>query len=350
MQSTSLRFVPRALVALLVAGLTALSVGQAADRRSSASKNVLAVVEGESITEADVKAASAEQFAAIERDYAQRQYDLLKSGVDQLIEERLIAAEAADRGVTEEDLLATLAPKPVTDADVERFYAENQARIRGTKEQVAPQIKQYLEQLNEDRVRKTFFAELREKHPVDYRLEPLRVEVAATGPSKGPAGAPITIVEFADFQCPYCVKILPTLDQVLEKYGDRVRLVYRQYPLPIHNDAQRAAEASLCAQEQGKFWEMHDGMFANQRLGADGLKATAAGLGLDAEQFNACLDSGQFADEVATDVAEGSAAGVSGTPAMFINGRFISGAVPFEQITEVIDDELRRKGIKTASQ
>lgn len=348
MHSTAIR---PALCALLTlaAGLSVFSGCQAADRQSGKG-DVLATVEGKPITEADVKAASAEQFQAFEREYAQKRYDLLKAGLDRLVEDRLVTAEAAARGISEEDLLATMDTKPVTDADVDRFYQENQARIRGTKEQMAPQIREYLEQLNQDRARKVFMADLREKHKVDYRLDPLRIQVAATGPAKGPANAPVTIVEFADFQCPYCVRIKPALDQVLETYGDRVRLVYRQFPLTaIHENAERAAEASLCAQDQGKFWEMHDAMFANQHLlEADQLKATAASLGMNAEQFDECLDSGQYKDAVAADAEAGNAAGVSGTPALFVNGRFLNGAVPVDQITELVDDELRRKGIKTA--
>ena len=113
----------------------------------------------------------------------------------------------------------------------------------------------------------------------------------------------------------------------------------------MHPKAQKAAEASLCAHEQGKFWELHDAMFANQQaLDVPALKTTAAGLGVNAEQFNQCLDSGKYAKQVADDMAAGSAAGVSGTPALFVNGRFISGAVPFEQIAPVIDDELRPQG------
>ena len=135
-----------------------------------------------------------------------------------------------------------------------------------------------------------------------------------------------------------------------EKYGDKVRIVFRQYPLPIHQNAQKAAEASLCANDQGKFWEMHDAMFSNQQeLGGRQLKAKAAELGLNAEKFNSCLDSGQDAAEVQADMKAGSAAGVSGTPAIFINGRFISGAVPIEQITSVIDDELQAQGQQTAA-
>lgn len=178
-----------------------------------------------------------------------------------------------------------------------------------------------------------------------YPLDIVRVPVAATGPSRGPQTAPVTIVEFADFQCPFCARLQPTLEQLIAKYGDKVRLVFRQFPLQFHTHAQKAAEASLCAWEHGKFWEMHDAMFENQQaLYVDSLKAKAAALGLNADAFNSCLDSGKYADQVQRDLDDGAAAGVSGTPAIFINGRFLSGTVPLEQLSQIVDDELRRSG------
>jgi protein-disulfide isomerase len=330
-----------ALLALTLAALPALAAPKKAGE-----DDVLAIVDGKPISESDVVESAPADFKALERDYRQKRHDLLQTGLDRLVEQKLLAAEAKKRGSSEEEVLEGIAAKPVTDADVDAFYTENQSRLREglTKEQVAPQIRQYLEQVNEQSARSEFFAELRKQHAVDYRLEPLRVEVAATGPSRGPANAPVTIVEFADFQCPYCARILPALDQLMQSYGDKVRLVYRQFPLTIHNNAEIAARASLCANEQGKFWEMHDGMFANQRaLDAAQLKTTAANLNLDADAFNECLDSGRYADQVAADTAAGTEAGVSGTPALFVNGRFIAGAVPLEDITKIVDDELRRR-------
>jgi protein-disulfide isomerase len=314
------------------------------------SAEVLAVVNGKSITEADVRNSAEEQFKNLDREYQQNKHQLVENTLEQVVRERLLEAEAAARGVSKEQILTEIKAAPVTDADVDAFYEQNKDRIPRPKADVAAQIKQYLEQQNQQKSQTDFYAQLQDKYSVEYKLEPIRVEVAATGPAKGPENAPITIVEFSDFQCPFCSRVNPTLAQVREKYGDKVRIVFRQYPLPFHQQAQKAAEASLCAHEQGKFWEMHDALFANQQaLGVDQLKTHATTLGLNAEAFNACLDSNKYADQVAKDMKEGSAAGVSGTPAMFVNGRFISGAVPFEQIAPVIDDELRRKGIKTAS-
>ncbi len=333
-------------------GLLALALGlgvwlpACADQaKSEASGKVLAVVNGKPITDADVREKSAAQFQQLDRDYEQNKYQLLQGQLEEMIQDRLLEAEAAAKGVTKEQLLADIKPAVVTDAAVDAFYEENKARIPQPKEQVAPQIKQYLEQRGQFEAREKFFTDLKARYKVETKLEPLRTDVAATGPAKGPANAPVTIVEFSDFQCPFCARLTPTLEQVKAKYGDKVRVVFRQYPLPMHAQAQKAAEASLCANEQGKFWEMHDAMFKNQQqLAVENLKAKAAELGLNAETFNSCLDSGKYQSKVAEDQAAGTAAGVSGTPALFINGRFINGAVPLEQITEVIDDELHRKG------
>jgi len=176
--------------------------------------------------------------------------------------------------------------------------------------------------------------------------EPQRTEVATAGyPTRGPATAPVTIVEFSDFECPFCGRLFPTLKAVEKNYPSQVRIVYRQYPLRrIHPMAEKAAEASLCANEQGRFWEMHDSLFGDQEhLMVDALKARAVELKLDTAAFNACLDSGKEVAAIDKDIAEGTNAGVTGTPAMFINGRMVVGARPYADIQAVIEDELARK-------
>jgi protein-disulfide isomerase len=305
---------------------------------------VLATVDGKPVTAAEVK--TADQFAQIERECAAKKHDVLEGELDQVIRERLLAAEAAARGVSTQSILAGLKPPEISDADVAKFYDENKAQIPGPKEQFAPQIRQYLQQRGQAEAQQKLFADLSVKYKVEKKLEPIRIEVAASGPARGPATAPVTIVEFSDFQCPFCGRLFETLEQVKTKYGDKVNIVFRQFPLAsIHPNAQKAAEASLCANEQGKFWEMHNAMFKNQEeLAVDSLKAKAAGLGLKADAFNSCLDSGKFAAQILVDQKDGSVAGVSKTPAMFINGRFLLGAASIEQITAVIDEELKRKG------
>jgi protein-disulfide isomerase len=173
---------------------------------------------------------------------------------------------------------------------------------------------------------------------VEVGYDPARV--------KGSPSAPVTMVEFADFQCPFCGRIEPTLNELLSKYDGKVQLAYRDFPLShIHPYAQKAAEASRCAGEQGKFWDYHGLLFANQaKLDNQSLLLHARSLKLDEKKFEDCLSSGKYAAAVAKDLEEGRQAGVSGTPAFFINGLFLSGAVLPENFSRLIDDELARTG------
>jgi protein-disulfide isomerase len=322
--------------------LTGDSTPTAASAAVADNGDVLARVGSIEITVQEVEEDLASELMAVNRE----RQEILEKGLDAAIEEALLELEAAAQGVPENKLLEQVyadVAQP-SEADIDAFYEGRKARINKPKEEVAGQIRNYLLQQSRQNSRNYFLKGLRERYEVVSYIEPIRMAVSAgSAPSFGPANAPVTIVEFSDFQCPYCQRLAPTIDQVKAKYGDQVRVVFRQFPLPIHDNAQKAAEASLCAAEEGKFWEMHDAMFANIRaLGVDDLKKTADGLNL-ADGFDQCLDSGKFASQVAEDLREGRAAGVTGTPAMFINGRFVSGAVPFDQIAKLIEDELERE-------
>ena len=167
---------------------------------------------------------------------------------------------------------------------------------------------------------------------------------AGNAPSKGPKSAPVQIVEFSDFQCPFCGRVVPTIKQIEDKYGDKVRISFRNFPLPFHNNAQAAAEAGAAANAQGKFWQMHDKMFANQQaLDRASLEKYAGEIGLDVGKFKSDLDSGKYKDVVNKDMEYAKTVNVNGTPAFFINGHFINGAMPFESFAQVIDAELQKK-------
>ena len=154
----------------------------------------------------------------------------------------------------------------------------------------------------------------------------------------------MTIVEFSDFQCPFCKQVVPTLTQVRSRYGEKVKLVYRDFPIDgLHPQARKAAEAARCAQDQGKFWDYHDALFANApKLSLGQLKTYAQQVGLDLPSFERCLASGTHAAAVQKSVDEGIRLGVTGTPAFFINGEFVSGAQPVESFARVIERELAR--------
>jgi protein-disulfide isomerase len=180
-----------------------------------------------------------------------------------------------------------------------------------------------------------------------------KVDVPADAPAKGPKAAKVTIVAWSDFQCPFCSKVVPTLKQIEDSYGKDVKVVFRHQPLPFHNNAKIAAEASMAAHEQGKFWPMHDKMFANQTaLDRPALEKYAQELGLDMNKFKAALDQGKFSAVVEKDSAQGMAVGANGTPTFFINGREFVGAQPFEAFKGVIDEEIKKadaiiaKGVK----
>lgn len=163
---------------------------------------------------------------------------------------------------------------------------------------------------------------------------------------KGDANAPVTIVEWSDFECPFCTKFykntMAQLDETYIKTG-KVKMVYRDYPLGFHANAQKAAESAECAGEQDKFWEMHDKLFeTGVSGGVSSFKQMAIDLGLDTEKFNECLDSGAMAEEVKKDMQDGIAAGITGTPGFIINGRLIKGAQPFENFKAIIDAELAK--------
>ncbi len=167
------------------------------------------------------------------------------------------------------------------------------------------------------------------------------VSVAGSEPFLGGEDAKLTILEYSDFQCPYCSKVVPTVHQIAEAYGDTVKIVFRNFPLSFHQFAQKAAEASECANVQGKFWEMHDKLFANNgALTVPDLKLYAGQLGLDQAKFDACLDNGDMAAEVTKDFEAGTSSGVQGTPAFIIGGEQISGAQPFDAFKAIIDKKL----------
>jgi protein-disulfide isomerase len=319
--------------------------GQAFAVASESPADILAEVAGQKITRADVEKLVADQLAKIELE----RKTLIEKGLDYLMEQKLLEAEAAARKVSVDDLIkAEIDDKAgqISDEDAKAFYDANKARIKGDYATMATRMKQYLSQQKRQELRDQLVESLRAKYPTKNLLPIDRVAVAEAGsPAKGPSDAPVTVIEFSDFECPFCGRIEPTLAKIEKNYGDQIRFVFRQFPLSVHPHAQKAAEASLCADEQGKFWEMHDAMFDDQHsLGVEQLRSKAASLGLDADKFNACLDGDKFNSRIQADIADGQKAGVGGTPALFVNGRFINGAVPYDDIAKVIDDELARKG------
>lgn len=322
---------------------------------ATASSKVLATVGGQPVTQAEVEARLLKRILS-------QQPQLLDSALEEAIQEKLVELEAAAQKTSKEQLIereVAARSGAVTDAEIDAFYEQNKARIppNMTREQVVPQIRNYLGQQRRDEVTKAFYASLGSKYAVTNnraaerqaeelaKAKELRSQLeAGAAQFKGPASAPVTIVEFSDFQCPFCSRVLPAIDETVKTFGDKVRVVFRQFPLEsIHPQARKAAEASLCAGDQGKFWEMHDALFADQKaLEVAQLKEKAVKLGVDGAKFNECLDGGKFSAQVQSDLELGNRVGVRGTPAIYVNGRFVDGAVGPEVLVKLVNEELAR--------
>jgi protein-disulfide isomerase len=339
----------RALLAASVLVVACSSSAQQPNRVQGPS-DVVATVGNTSITLAEVDQKAMQQSAS---DFGRMKlvmalYEARRTAIDEIVGEKLIADEAKTRGTNTAALIdAEITSKisAVTEADILAWYNANSSRVQGaTIDQVRQPIRSLLTQQRTSQAYQAFVDKLRAKASIRLSLEPPRQKIAADGPAQGPSSAPIELIEFSDFQCPYCLRAHPILKQVLSTYGDRIRFVYRNYPLASHPNARPAAEAAQCAAEQDKFWPYHDRLFADQsKLGDNDLKASAAALGMDAAKFNACFDEHKYKGRVDADVQAGNEAGVDGTPAFFVNGRMLSGAQPFDEFKRVIDEELALK-------
>ena len=281
----------------------------------------------------------------------QQIYDGRKQALDAIVAEMLIGQAAAAQGIDPEAFTnAEVARRtePVTDGQVLAFFQANQAQMQGRDvDAMGPLIRDYLDEQERAAAYEMLVAELREEGPpIRLILDAPRhqVDVSPDDPARGDASAAVTLVEFSDFQCPFCAQVMPTLKRVQETYGDQVRIVWKDFPLTaIHPQAFGAAQAGQCAQEQGKFWELHDRLFANQQtLQPESLKTHAAAVGLDAAAFSTCLDTAKYADHVQAQMDTGTSLGVASTPTVFINGRMVSGAQPYAAFTKIIDEELER--------
>ena len=329
-----LRFGPAALLAVVLAGPAAVPP-------AGGETGAVAIVDGTPIPSEVLDALIQGQLMELR----QREDQLRRGALEELIAQVLVQREAEARGVSAEELTRTeITDKAqVSPAEATAFYEANRSRFGTTTEAEAiPQIVEGLGRQRERERRAALAQELSVKYPVEVLLEPFRVAVD-TGESavRGRPDAPITFVEFSDFQCPFCVRARPAVNRVREVYGDDVRFAFRHFPLSFHEQAPKAGEAVACAGEQDKFWEMHDRLWENAgKLRPADLKEHAVALGLDPGAFGQCLDSGRHAAVVERDTAAGAQLGVSGTPAFFINGRPLTGAQPFEAFAQVIEEEL----------
>lgn len=283
------------------------------------------------------------------RELSEQAYDIRRQGLDQLINQQLVRKAAFAQGMTEDQYLQEAVDKRTSEPsteEVKKFFEQNAAQLppKAKFDEFKDRIASFLKRQQQSTKAKEVFDELRKDASVSVLLKAPpkpRINVAPTGPAKGPDHAAVTIVEFSDFECPFCSRAKNVVDDVMKKYDGKVRLVFRQFPLGFHQHAKKAAEAALCAHAQGKFWQVHDAMFADQKnLDLESLKKVAKAQGLDTAAFDKCLESDASGKLLAEDMADGQKAGVTGTPAFFINGIMLSGAQPIEEFSRVIDAEL----------
>jgi len=267
-----------------------------------------------------------------------------------MIYAKLVEEAAAAEGITREAYLQREVVEKIPEPEepqIQQVLNQYKSQLPPdeavARQQVVAFLKQQAGQQQEAMVRDRLF----QAAEVEILLDPPRVNpvVEAYNPSRGPADAPVVLIEYTDYQCPYCVRAQPTIQAVRERYGDSVVHVFKNLPLPMHSQAKFAAEAALCAGDQGKFWELHDWLFANKdTISKDTVVAQAEALSLDVPIFTSCLDDRTYQEKVEADTNEAASFGIRGTPGFVVNGRILTGAQPLDAFVAVIDDELRRAG------
>lgn len=329
---------------ILIALATLL--GLTVEARSQLTADPLARIDGVAITSEEVEKAIGAPWGKLQEQI----YALKRQKLEQLIVEKLLANEAAKRGLLVPALLdAEVTSKVglVTEQEVEQYYQANKTRFQGDAAELRPHVRSELQDQKLAAQRKAFVESLRFQAQVVVNLKapPIaRVDVSSNGGIvAGQEAAPVTIVEFQDFHCPFCKRVQPTLAQIKARYGDKVKVVHRDLPLDrLHPQARKAHEAARCANDQGKFWPYHDLLYANSPAKPANFRQYAEEAGLDLAEFDKCVTSDTHKVAVQKDVDEAKRVGVSSTPTFFINGRQLRGSQPLDAFVQIIEDELSR--------
>jgi len=274
-------------------------------------------------------------------------YQAEAKALNDLIDKRLIEQKAKSEHLTVDQYLEREVNSKVKDPteDQMRVYYEG-VETDQPFEQVRGKILEKIRKLRADRMRGELLQTLREQTTVYVALAPPKANVEKPNAQMtvGAENPQVTLVEFADYECPYCQKVATDLKKLAADFGDKMAFTYKDYPLPMHARAEKAAEAARCASKQNKFWEFHDSLFRSRELDVAELKAQARTLKLDGEQFDKCLDSGEVAAEVDKDRKEGNRLGINGTPSFFINGHYLSGALDYAALRQVVEQQLATPG------
>jgi protein-disulfide isomerase len=327
--------------------LLALLVWTMTSCQPSKDSQKLAEIAGTVITRVDIDKSGGKQLQVLR----QQLYQLERQKLDEYIGAMLLTQEAKKRGVSVATLLeqeVNSSVQPPSEEEIRGLYEKNKERIAVEFEKVRDQIRRYLHEQKITERKMEYFKTLRINGKVTTYLKPpelVRVDLSLNGaPSKGSEKAEVTIVKFEDFQCPYCKAVQPNFEEVLKRYDGKVRLVHKDLPLDeLHPQARQAAEAARCADDEGKFWEYHDKLYASSPKAApEDLKFYARDLGLKQDSFDKCLSTGKYKAAIQKDMNEAASLGLTGTPTFFINGRELSGAQSVEAISQIIDEELSR--------
>jgi len=335
------------LLTIMTASIGCAESSDAVTQAGAADDPIVATYEGGTITASELEEKAGPSLAKLR----QQIYDAKVQAIEEQIFTRLIEVEAAAVGVSKDEFMKTNVSDKVGEPpaeEIEKVLQQYRPRLPKDDEEARKQVVGFLtgqqQQMHMMELRQRLFGTA----GVKILIDPPRVEatMAAHNPSRGPETAPVTMVEYTDFQCPYCSRVQVTVDAVINRYGDHVRHVFKHLPLPMHQQAQIAAEGSLCAADQNEFWKMHDWMFNNRaNLAREGQLAEVEAMGLDVALYTACLDEKKYTKAVQDDMAEAQSFGITGTPGFLINGRVLTGAQPLEAFYQVIDDELRRAGV-----
>ncbi len=305
---------------------------------SQQSSNVVAEIAGRKVTAEELAEKEAQKLLQARYKY----YIAERDALEEYIDNQLLEMQAKKESVTVDELLKRhVSPNvPEPTEDQLRFYYEGVNTLESY-EEARRNIIDTIHQLRGKKAQQAYLTELRAEYGVIVELDQPTAHVeAGNSPRLGSEKAPVQVIEYADYECPYCQKVSEDLNRLREQFGDQVSVVYKDFPLPMHPRAAKAAEAARCAGAQGKFWEFHDFLFQTKKLQIPEMKEEARVLKLDTTRFDQCLDSGEQFGAVKKDAVEGQRLGIQGTPSFFINSRFMSGAIGYAKLREKVVQEL----------
>ncbi len=328
-----------------VAGSGGSAAGSGSLLPDTVDSEVLGVLNGEELTLDDLTDRDISQLAQLRTDYYTETHALLEQGTVRAAREQLLLAAAAEKGMTLNQYYTQEIGLPeVSDEELQYVYNQNRQQIGRPLEEIATDLRRQIANQKMARNIELEGNRLLREADWDLTVPAYRVAIETDGHATlGPDSAPVELVVFSCFECPFCRRFDASINRLREDeaLASQVRLVFRHFPLRnMHPMAQKAHEASVCAEDQGKFWEYHDALWADDNISLDGLEQHARLVGLDTEEFAQCLNSGSSYERVQTDLEAALALGQTGTPAVFVNGRYIGGAVSFEQLTAEVEREI----------